>query len=287
MDGLVWCPYTDKDLPLDSCSPEHIVPLSLGGCNEFTIPVAKEANSTVGSEIDGGIANDFFINLARSRLNMRGHNGSKRPKATRRAKFGNKPVQIEFTGGAPKVWDAIERRVLGENEFAGQSMSFEVRHEWFTKARFVAKVALSGGAYVYGRSLRETVDHNELRKLIINNPPHGHLLQSSRCKFTDSLLQIEAPPERINIIRTIIETLDDAAIILFTPYHDALGITVGILGNFIGDLQVPAKTDTFPLTGDYDLGHFVIIQNRKLTRMSFRSFLQNLLSDIEGIHQGH
>ncbi|HAL72078.1 MAG TPA: hypothetical protein DCP71_09940 [Verrucomicrobiales bacterium] len=181
----------------------------------------------------------------------------------------------------------MERRVLAENELAGQAMSFEVRHEWFAKAKFVAKVALSGGTYVYGEAFRERVEHKELRNLIGIDVPSKDLLRSSRCRFTDSLFQVEAPPKRIYIMRTIIEALYDTSIVLFTPYDGVLGITVGVLGSFIGDLQVPAKTDQFPLTGDHDQGHFVIIQGRKLKRISFRDILQNLMKDIEMIRPGN
>jgi hypothetical protein len=56
----VYCPYTDLQLAESECSPEHIVPLSLGGTNGFELPVSASFNSKLGHEIDGAMANDFL-----------------------------------------------------------------------------------------------------------------------------------------------------------------------------------------------------------------------------------
>lgn len=55
----IYCPYTDQDIAVGDSSPEHIIPLALGGLNSFTLPVSATFNSKVGSEIDGTLANDF------------------------------------------------------------------------------------------------------------------------------------------------------------------------------------------------------------------------------------
>ena len=39
----IYCPYTDRDIPLSESSPEHIIPLALGGMNGFAIPVSKDS----------------------------------------------------------------------------------------------------------------------------------------------------------------------------------------------------------------------------------------------------
>jgi hypothetical protein len=59
--STIYCPYADRDIPISESSPEHIIPLALGGMNGFTIPVSKDFNSSVGSEIDGALANDLLV----------------------------------------------------------------------------------------------------------------------------------------------------------------------------------------------------------------------------------
>ena len=96
--NVIYCPYTDSDIPSDVASPEHVIPLSLGGADELTIPVDASANSTLGSELDGKLANEFPIALLRTRYDARGHS-SKQPWATiKYASYGEseRPAQARF-----------------------------------------------------------------------------------------------------------------------------------------------------------------------------------------------
>jgi hypothetical protein len=72
----IYCPYTDRDIPIDDSNPEHIIPLSLGGLNGFTLPVSKDFNSRAGSEIDGALANDFLVMSERDKHSVWGHSGN-------------------------------------------------------------------------------------------------------------------------------------------------------------------------------------------------------------------
>lgn len=79
MLNTIYCPYTDTEIDVNSSSAEHIIPLSLGGSNDFTIPVGKEYNSKIGSDIDGDLANDFLVLFRRRNFDARGHS-DKKPK---------------------------------------------------------------------------------------------------------------------------------------------------------------------------------------------------------------
>ena len=59
----MYCIYSGKVLDDDEMNIEHIIPLSLGGCDSFTIMVGKKINSDLGSKIDGKFCNDFLIGL--------------------------------------------------------------------------------------------------------------------------------------------------------------------------------------------------------------------------------
>ena len=49
--NMFYCPYTDRKLPHDRATKEHIIPLALGGINGLTLPVDSQSNSTLGSKL--------------------------------------------------------------------------------------------------------------------------------------------------------------------------------------------------------------------------------------------
>lgn len=56
---------------------EHIIPLSMGGCDAFAInDVSEKANSRAGSEIDGALANDPLVSMQRQTHLLTGHSGT-------------------------------------------------------------------------------------------------------------------------------------------------------------------------------------------------------------------
>lgn len=60
----------------DSRSLEHIIPLSMGGSDDFTTrDVSQAANSRAGSEIDGPLINHMLIAMQRQMLGLTGHSG--------------------------------------------------------------------------------------------------------------------------------------------------------------------------------------------------------------------
>ena len=70
----IWCPYTNQDLDESETSPEHIIPLSLGGCDDFAIPVDK-INSTVEVKLMGNMQMTLVM-LRRNAFDVRGHSKS-------------------------------------------------------------------------------------------------------------------------------------------------------------------------------------------------------------------
>ena len=108
---MVYCPYTDREIPESGTSREHIIPLSLGGVNGFEIAIDAAFNSKVGTELDGALANEFLIALRRAEYDTRGHSG-KEPIATVRATYGedDRPAQVHFhQKKGISLWDAQDR----------------------------------------------------------------------------------------------------------------------------------------------------------------------------------
>jgi hypothetical protein len=66
-------------------------------------------------------------------------------------------------------------------------------------------------------------------------------------------------------------------VLVFTPGPANLGIFGGVLGAYLGMLNVPADTTDFPRTGDHDLGHaLVVTKGKKVYRGSYRTLVQSL-----------
>jgi hypothetical protein len=108
----IYCPYADKEIPLGDSNPEHIIPLAVGGLNSFTLPVSKDFNSRIGSEIDGALANDFLVMSQRDKHGVRGHS-RKHPEVVIRNASTPRPVnrsRLRWANGEVCVSGRRERR---------------------------------------------------------------------------------------------------------------------------------------------------------------------------------
>jgi hypothetical protein len=79
-------------------------------------------NSDMGSQIDGRIANAPLIMLARRNADARGH-GKKPPTPVwKHTTFEGRPSQLTLGAEKLELWDARERRMLDEVEWAGKKL---------------------------------------------------------------------------------------------------------------------------------------------------------------------
>jgi hypothetical protein len=148
---MIWCPYTDRELEPKETTPEHIVPLSLGGCDELVIPVHGATNARLGTEIDGKITDDFLVKFLRRESDARGHSGRRPEVIFKNATFEGRPAQVQFLGGnnLPLVWDARSATYL-DPEKIGKSLTIQWKMDRSLIMRFAAKVALSAGYFSLG-----------------------------------------------------------------------------------------------------------------------------------------
>jgi len=146
--------------------------------------------------------------------------------------------------------------------------------------RFVAKVALSACFFAYGDLFRKHVKHEELR-LIMNNRPKD---------MGDAIYKIETlvdnrfsndMNEQLQIFRALCKAVGVNSIVGLVPTSKTIGIFVGILGYYMGMVNVPAHTNDFPNEGEYDWGHVISPQNGMLIRTSFRNTLQKFMEAME------
>ena len=78
MMAKIWCPYSDSWLRKDAVSEDHIVPLSCGGHDSFTVYVNSKKNAELGAALDSKIASHPIISEARRHYGLTGHS-KKRP----------------------------------------------------------------------------------------------------------------------------------------------------------------------------------------------------------------
>ena len=285
---VIYCPYTDRQLPCDMASAEHVIPLALGGANALTIPVDKSANSTLGSELDGAFANEFPIELRRTRYDARGHSG-KEPWATiRHASYGepDRPAQAHFHHKhGIRLWDARDKRMRSTIG----TFRIQTPLKYDLPVRFASKVALAAGYLVYGDLFRHHVDHQQLRdvmridpaRLNPNDDDDLQALQHIKVRI-DHYLR-EPPPEsdwQLNGLRTFCSDVPGSVVIL-VPGYGVLGVTVGILGQFLATVIAPADTNAFPNKGAYAWGHVLAVTDGKLKRCSWADALTQWVTPSE------
>ena len=278
---LIYCPYTDCDLPENETSSEHIVPLSLGGANGFEIPVDADFNSNLGSELDGALANEFFVALRRTEYDARGHSG-KEPLATiKRATYGEdaRPAQVHIhRKHGIKVWDARDCKF---KENAG-TLEFNTLVNIYLPVRFTAKVALAAGYFTYGDLFREHVDHRQLRevmnidpaKLDLSRDPDELGLSHLTLTADDYFLKDPSDPNSpLLLLRKYCSSVR-GSVVLLVPGSNYLRIALGILGKYPAMVTVPANTRVFPNAGDYAWGHVLAVVDKKLRRRSWMAGLK-------------
>ena len=278
--STVYCPYTDRDIPLSESSPEHIIPLSLGGMNGFTIPVSKDFNSRVGSEIDGALANDFLVMSKRDKHGAKGHSKKHPENVFTNASNADTGEPLHVTLGQVRglrLWDPKQKRdVTGQ----GQKVNIGFKVDLDVTHRFVAKVALSAGYLVYGDQFRKHVKHEDFRKIMNHRPTEmGDLLKTIEAQYDDRFVE----PESINqkILRIMMTGFGPHSAIALIPNSRSLSVVVSVLGDYIGMLSVPADTKTFPNTGEYRQGQFFVLKKPIAIRDSIWNLNQRMLGKLE------
>jgi hypothetical protein len=280
----IWCPYLGEEIPSEAATDEHIIPLALGGHNRLTVPVHGRTNSKIGSKIDGAVAKEFLIARQRAKHDVRGHS---RREPTVRTKGLEKATgrRLELNWGKRlEVYDPRAER-------ARTGVTFETTFDIDVdiRLRFLAKCFLSAGYLVYGDLFRRAVDHREPR--LAMNKPIREFSKAEGASFRTRILgwwhgDLQDPKQaEMFALQNALSSLE-GSFLVFTPGPANLGIFGGVLGAYLGMLNVPADTTDFPRTGHHDLGHAIVVANRKVYRGSFRVLLQQFMRFCESMPPG-
>ncbi len=269
-----YCVY--KNAPSDDSSLEHVIPLSLGGHNSFCIQADRITNNALGSAVDAPVANDFIIMLERQKHDMRGHSKAAPVPIAKHSTFEDQKVQVAFKHDGLSLFDVRTRKSLAPEQFAGKTINVGGIHISLDAfLRFTAKTALSAGYFAYGSQFTDQVDHEQAR-IIMSASSLDSI--SPDVRIFDRFSQVQ---DDTHLIIRLLLTQHAHSGVLLIPGYDCFGVAVGILGNFIGFINIPAPGHTLPNQGDFDLGHVIFNQSGTLVRRSFRATTSTLAKDLE------
>jgi len=167
------CIYTGAELrpgdPELKPSPEHIIPLSLGGSNGFvTRDVSVKANNRAGNEIDDRVASLFAVAMLRNRFKLAGHRKTV-PDVRLEGTFldmASHPagsMVIEADG-------AVAFDIKGTQKSAGQAIQISGTEEWVEKMLgHRLRQAQHHGGYLTG-PLGDIRDEEDIRIAVALSP---------------------------------------------------------------------------------------------------------------------
>jgi hypothetical protein len=130
-----------------------------------------------------------------------------------------------------------------------QSLNVDLR------SRFLARVALASGQFVYGKMFRTYAKCADLQTVVrygLTPPPN--LSADVGVRLLDPFIhEISGPAKTIAELCT---SLRDSRVAV-VPAPEGIHFFVGVLGEFLGMIFVDADTKNLPNTGRYRFGHVV------------------------------
>lgn len=277
----MYCIFTDKNT--DKGNYDHIIPLSLGGSNKFCTWCDIDFNSKMGSKIDGAIANDPLIMLARSKTDTRGHS-NKRPipiwKNTRTE--DGKKVSLTF-GEDLKLFDVKERENVSIEENAKLKSTININRH--APLKFVLKVSLGGIYHLFGQDTNNIIDHHEIRDLVridADKPEFFEIASNSKIVCCD---RFHPDADKGAAIYKAICQYDNLSKFMAIFYNDGIGIHVGILGSYLGSVILPIKNNKLLnkkiSENNFDMGVIISMKRNSIESLPLRDWAIKLRDSIE------
>lgn len=210
------CPFCGKAISSDESSRDHVFGQAFGG--RIKVACCRPCNSTVGHDIEGRLhAPDSFLALARAAAGLPGKplSGHYRDDGTRvdvhwaeggavprdpevRVSEGNGRLTIQVAGTEEQVrtvWRGltkkygsavppVEEALAQATRTSGPSpwVEIDLTNELPLLHRFAAKVALSGGAAIWGDPFIETPLAGALRGVLATTDA-GYRADALKCDF--------------------------------------------------------------------------------------------------------
>ncbi|WP_179378043.1 hypothetical protein [Jannaschia marina] len=236
---------------------DHLIPRSLGGPDYALIRASKKANSIIGSRVEGRLAKDPSIQLARIRNNARGASGKKPFSIFRNAiraedypkiANGNTEAIDKFTvhnygSFGIAVQNQRSRAWLTRSEcYQSAWLTTDFRLDYEARAAFLAKIALALPVYLLLLDISETQPTKILHRMLFGNFSLRPAAKETRVRFSHPWLgerdEID-PHGEDKISRFIPNKKYPSALISEGRKKTVLGCRV--LGEYIGTLTWQPK----------------------------------------------
>lgn len=272
----MYCIYSGENLKDEDMSIEHIIPLSLGGCNEFTIYVGKKINNDLGSSVDGKFCDDFLVKLHQIPYGNKGH--SKKEQIFKaRGKMEKHPVTLTISRNGIKIYDHFEKKYLDGSIKHKLDVSLFLNRE--IRFRFVAKVTLATGYYLFGDEFVKYADCESLRRLMLCEKIADEKLD---LKVYDNLTVKRKQDESFEEFRSSVYKYIGGSIVHFGYGEENIVASVAINGKYIGMVNFRANTDKLPLDDPlHRVGCMLICKENQLIKKSFWQCVKEMNDDLK------
>ncbi len=269
----MYCIYSGKELNDNEMNIEHIIPLALGGNDEFTIYVSKEKNSIIGSKIDGKFCNDTLVGFNQLGTNNKGHS-KKQQKVNMRGKMGEVPITWTLSKDGSKIYDHISNKYVEKPT----KMKIQFKMDIDIRIKFACKVALATGFFLFGEDFEKYADCNTLRKVIYSDKlteEHFDL------RVYDDLHKTEEKDvPQVECEKMLFEYIGKTTV-LFGYAEGRIISTVAINGRYMCMVNFKADTSILPINNEeHRAGCILICDNNKLIKKSFWQAMYDMNEDL-------
>lgn len=277
----MYCIYSGKEIDESRANVEHIIPLSLGGCDELTIYVDQDTNSRIGSEIDGKLTQDFLIALDRVRVGSIGHSNKQPIYNVQSRTESGEPLITTFTKEDLKFFDPKQKEYTN---YAGK-INMKTTVNLYLRYKFVAKVALAVGYFLYGEDIERYTDCDILRKIIHSENIKKMVEEQpgifSGIRFYDSLTKIRESDKPMLDTYKMYCSYSKKSNILWTYSSESIIVHVAIFGKFVGLINFKANVKAIPRLKDDWLGHLMVCDGNMLIRKSWRDAILEVVEEYK------
>jgi hypothetical protein len=274
----VYCIYTNKEISLLDSNEEHIIPLSLGGCNSFTIRVDKTKNAQLGTQIDGVLSKDYLIHALRRKKSFKGRSGKVGSlRIDGMVKETGEKVAIYYEQNTNYVFNLVKKLRYTEEEKRRYTYNISMKFDKHIRIRYTAKVLLGACYYIFGEVFKEHADHESLRRVmnwdVINEK--GEIVDLP-LGLMDEFTKAEGESVKWDsVFRNIFIGIHSSGVIIVFGKDSIIG-AVGVGGKYIGAINFKANTNMFDVNSEKWDGVVVGIQNNKVRKGTFQSALKHI-----------
>lgn len=274
------CPYLNRHVQEHDVTEDHIVPLSLGGCNQLTVAVAREANSRIGTEIEGALANEFFPANHRIAADAQGHNRRSPTFKIKNASSSNHagPVRVSLSPKQIECFDPIQHKSLDRLSDISFDVKVQLDRFYQLRARFLAKVALGICYYEFGQVFHIHAKHNDLRRVLWARAGSPVWCDPDLPITVDMPVTGEECRSHVSVsIRHISRSVGRRSCLAIVPASGRLNVCVGILGHYAGLIGFDCEVERLWKEPGNRYGIFFLIRDKLPIRMGLREAMERLL----------